>query len=254
MKWLVGLVLFGVCLYVVAVLILYVFQREVLYYKSEEVDHPFKEIELSNEGETISIVVLNEGKEGAVIYFGGNGEAVAIGSESIASTFKDFTVYLVNYRGFGASTGSPTESAFYSDALKLYEMIEPQHSRISVVGRSLGSGVAAYMAANRPVYKTVLITPYDSILNIAKKNYSLFPVHFLLKDTFDSAAKAKNIKSDVLVIVADNDLVIPMENTQRLIDELDEYQVELKVIKNSDHINLSEDDDYYPKILNFLSS
>jgi len=252
MKLILSVVSIGLFLYALAICLLYVFQRNVLYYPTPKYEHPFKEFSLTNDGESISVIALNEGNDHALLYFGGNGEAVVANAEKFTAEFPDVTIYLFNYRGYGGSSGSPTEIGIYADALALYDTVNLDHSQISVAGRSLGSGVATYLAANRPTHKVVLVTPYDSILNVAKSNYGFFPVGLLLQDTYDSASRAKNIRSDVLVIVAEYDEIIPMSHTQALIDEFENLQVKVLVIKNTGHNSLSERSEYYEAIKRFL--
>lgn len=237
-------------------MLLYIFQRNLLYFPTDKYEHPFEEIRLKNQNESISVITLNKGKNKALIYFGGNAEVVISSAEKFKSAFSDFTIYLFNYRGYGSSSGKPSEQAIYSDALALYEKIKPNHTQISVLGRSLGSGVATYVAANRHINKAVLVTPYDSILSIAKKRFSLFPVRFLLKDKYDSLSRVKNIsaKIKVLVIAAEHDQIIPMENTQKLVNEFPDNQASFKVIKESEHNSIANNADFYIAIQDFLNS
>ena len=238
--------------YICVSLLLYIFQRDFLYFPSPNIDHSFERFSLSNEGEKLKIIVLNKGNTKALIYFGGNAEAVVGNADEFSTYFTDTTTYLVNYRGYGGSTGKPTEAGLYADALAVYDHIKSEHSEISVVGRSLGSGVATYLAANRDIENMALITPYDSILNIAKVNYVLFPVSLLLKDKYDSASRAAAIKSKVLVIAAEQDAVIPISNTQKLVDAFKDDQVELKVIKNTGHNDVSNSPEYFKVLRDFL--
>ena len=238
--------------YICASLLLFIYQRNFLYFPSPNIDHSFERFSLSNEGETLKIIALNKGNNKALIYFGGNAEAVVGNADEFSTYFTDTTTYLVNYRGYGGSTGKPTEAGLYVDALAVYDHIKSDHSEISVVGRSLGSGVATYLAANRNIENVVLITPFDSILNIAKANYALFPVSLLLKDTYDSASRAKTMQSKVLVIAAENDVVIPMRHTQKLIDAFNDKQVQVKVIKNTGHNDVSNSPEYFKVLRDFL--
>jgi len=212
--------LLKICLisYVLACALLYFLQRHLLYFPTPEIEHPFGEIQIQNEGETISVTVLNDGHNDALLYFGGNGEAVIHNAERFTVEFPDLTIYLFNYRGYGGSSGSPSETANYADAMALYDTIKSNHTQVSVAGRSLGSGVATYLAANQPIHKLVLITPYDSVENVAKNNFRIFPVRLLLKDKYNSALRATKINSDVLVIAAENDEIIPEANTRALIN------------------------------------
>lgn len=252
MKISIYLIIAALFLYLSACVLLYVFQREFLYFPTDKYENPYDEIQLQNQEETISVILLNEGKDHALIYFGGNGEAVMANSEKFISAFPNITIYLFNYRGYGGSSGSPSESGIYADASALYKSIKPNHNEISVAGRSLGSGVATYLAANHPIHKVVLITPYDSVLNIAKKKFRWFPTSILLKDKYDSASRAINIKSDVLVVAAEFDQVIPIEHTETLVNELSNANVEFEVIKNTGHNNITNADKYYDVIKQFL--
>ena len=238
--------------YICASLLLYVYQRTFLYFPSQNIDHSFERFSLSNEGETLKIIVLNKGNSKGLIYFGGNAEAVVGNADEFATHFPDITTYLVNYRGYGGSSGMPTEAGNFSDALAIYDHIKKDHSQISVAGRSLGSGVATYLAANRPNENAALITPYDSILNIAKANYSLFPVSLLLKDRYDSVSRAKSVTAKVLVLAAEHDVVIPMNHTQKLVNAFKEDQVELKVIKNTGHNDISSKAEYFEFLRDFF--
>ena len=246
--------LLKICLvaYFFIAILLYFFQSKLLYSPSPKYDHNYEEIEIKNEGETISVIVLNKSNSNGLIYFGGNGEAVLFNAENFISSFPDMTIYLVNYRGYGGSSGKPSERGLYSDSLALYDVIKTNHKKISTVGRSLGSGVATYLSANRAIDKTVLITPYDSVLSVAKNKFSFWPVGLLLKDKYDSISRVKNIKSQTLIIAAEYDQVIPISHTEKLMNEFSNEKIEYKVIKNSGHNNLSDKSEYYEYIRNFL--
>jgi len=233
---------------------LYFFQDRLLYTPSPKYDHKFKELKIENQGEQISVIVLNEGKHDALIYFGGNAEAVVLNAEDFQSAFPEKTTYLVNYRGFGGSTGKPSESGLLSDALVVYDQIKPSHQSISIAGRSLGSGVAVYLAANREITKTVLVTPYDSVLNVGKGRYPIFPIKLLLKDDYDSAARAEKVTSPVLVIAAEYDQVVPVSHAEKLVNRFPAEQVEYKVIERADHNNLSDTHEYYEYFTTFLKA
>ena len=84
--------------YICASLLLYIFQRDFLYFPSPKYDHSHESFSLSNEGETLEIIVLNKGNAKALIYFGGNAESVVTNAEDFSSNFSDTTMYLVNYR------------------------------------------------------------------------------------------------------------------------------------------------------------
>ncbi|HFD14296.1 MAG TPA: alpha/beta hydrolase [Epsilonproteobacteria bacterium] len=231
---------------------LYINQRSYLYFPTADTKTAYHHMTMHNDGESINAIVLNKGHKNAILYFGGNAESMAQSSDYIAGQFPDFTVYLLDYRGYGKSTGKATERALYKDALKLYDIIKPMHQRISVGGRSLGTGIATYVAAHREVSKLALITPYDSIVNVAQERYPIYPVSFLLNDQYDSLSRVKDIQAKTLIVIAEKDKVIPKENTQRLIDAFDKKRLEVIIIKNRGHIDISSDKRYYKIMQDFI--
>ena len=184
-----------------------------MYFPTAKAAHTFQLEQFSVDNETIDVVVLNKGKHKAILYFGGNGESVAGSAPHFIKIFPDHTVYLVNYRGYGGSTGNPTEQALYSDALFIYDKISKKHKNISVIGRSLGTGVATFLASKRAITKMILVTPYDSFQNLAQQQYPIYPISFLLKDKYNSSSRVKDINSATLIILAEHDSVIPLNSS-----------------------------------------
>src|SRR5690606_18611408 len=103
-----------------------------------------------------------------------------------------------------------------ADALTLYDLLQSKHSAITVIGRSLGAGVAVQLAAQRKVAQLLLITPFDSLSPLAQRQYMLFPVMWLLKDTYDSFAHAPAISSRTLILRAEQDEIIGRAHTEAL--------------------------------------
>jgi esterase/lipase len=245
-----GLLLF--IIYIGTGTFLYLQQRTFLYHPTQNVPSKYNTMVLKNDNEKINIIVLNEGHKNAILYFGGNAESMAGSSEYIAEQFPDFTVYLMDYRGYGASTGEATEKALYSDALKLYDSVKERHERISIGGRSLGTAIATYVAAHREVSKLALITPFDSIVNVAKGRYPLYPVALLLHDKYDSASRAKDISAKTFIVIAQNDRVIAKERTQELIDAFSLKHLKITTIANRGHNDISSDKRYYKIMQDFI--
>ncbi len=233
-------------------LFLYINQRDFLYFPTPDTPTAYNNMTLQNEGASINVIVLNEGYENAILYFGGNAESMAGSSDYIAQQFPTFTVYLMDYRGYGGSTGKPTEKGLYSDALKLYDTIKSKHNRISIGGRSLGTGIATYVAAHREVSKLALITPFDSIVNVAHGRYPIYPVSLLLHDRYDSVSRTKKINAKTFIVMAQNDKVIMAERTHKLIDAFDPAQLEVTVIKDRGHNDISSDATYYKIMQDFI--
>ena len=239
--------------YIATCIVLFFNQRSLLYFSTAEIDHGYPTLIINNEGEQLKVIALNEGKQNALLYFGGNNEAVAKRAEEHLNDFPNHTIYLINYRGYGGSTGEPTEHALYADALAVFDELQLKHKRLSVMGRSLGTGVATYVAITRFIQRLILVTPYDSIEEIAKEQYPFFPIGLLIKDTFNSYERAPLIKADTLIIVAGNDQLIPTRNTLRLVKEFRPEILKVKAFKGVGHSNVSHLDEYHAVLKSFMS-
>ena len=243
-------VLMGV--YLLVGTLLYLLQRDFLYFPSPVVAHEYETQTLSVGEAELEIIVLNSGMQTAILYFGGNGEAVVNNADNFSAVFPDKTVYLVNYRGYSGSSGTPTESNLFADAQLVFDKFSDKHQSISVIGRSLGSGVATHLASIRDIDKLVLVTPYNSIANIAQDQYPMFPIGLMLKDKYNSAAKVKDISAPTLILLAEYDNVVPRKYSERLISEFDASQVSVNIIKNTDHNSLSNTAEYNQLLQTFL--
>lgn len=238
----------GLCAY------MYATQRSMMYFPTAETDHPTAQVmRLDNEGASLKIWTVARSGPKALIYFGGNAEDVAGSLDVFSATFPEHSLYLVNYRGYGGSSGRPTESALFADALAVHDRIAAQHSEISVVGRSLGSGVAIYLGSRRPLDRLVLVTPYDSLAEVAEAHYPLLPVRLLLRDRYDSASRAAAVDAPVLVVIAQNDEIIPRVRSQALVDALPARQVRVEVVRGVGHNTLDASPRYLRLIHAFLA-
>jgi hypothetical protein len=171
----------------------------------------------------------------ALIYFGGNAEDVGQNFAVFAASMPARALYLVNYRGYGGSTGVPTETALLADALTVYDYVRARHANVAVAGRSLGSGVAVHVARERPVSHLALVAPYDSIANVAAGIYPFLPVRWLIRDRFDSAARIAGVRVPTLVVIAERDEVIPRARTDALLAALPAGQARVEVVRGATH-------------------
>lgn len=203
--------------------LMYVRQRDLVYVPQETwVEAAQTDFALVHDGVTLRGWVVNPGQTQALVYFGGNAEPVQVNRERFARWFPDHTIYLMAYRGFGASEGEPTEAGLAGDALALFDLVQRQHpgTAIDVLGRSLGSGVAAHVAGKRNVRRLALVTPYDTLVDVGQAHYRWLPIRLLARDRYDSVSHLSGYTGPLLVVRAGKDRVIPPANTQRLIDSL----------------------------------
>jgi uncharacterized protein len=244
-----------VILYGIACLALYFFQRSLIYFPqpnlygsaaaSQVVQVPDAKIYLTTAATT---------KTKALIYFGGNAEDVSAQLSALTTLLPDYALYLVHYRGYGASSGRPSEQALHQDALEVYKSVSARHTDIAVIGRSLGSGVAVRLASLRPITRLILVTPYDSIEALASQRYAVFPVGLLLKDKFESWRDAPQIKVPTAVFIAAHDQVIPHQHTQRLLTFFQSGMVTVSMIPNCDHNSIASQPQYLAQLRTALSS
>ena len=188
-----------------------------------------------------------------LIYFGGNAEEVSWLASS-AGRYAGWSLLLMNYRGYGQSEGKPGEAALFADALRIYDYAagRAQGGRVAVMGRSLGSGVAVYLAAQRPVAGVILVSPYDSLESVAKGIYPFLPISLMLKHRFDSLARAPGIKAPLLCLVASGDRVIPRQHSERLYAAWGGPR-QWREIGPADHDSLAGEPGYWEAIAAFLA-
>jgi fermentation-respiration switch protein FrsA (DUF1100 family) len=249
-------VYFYLSLYVIVGLLLYSFQSELIYFPTPKMFSNHKSIVIKNDNCEIDVTLLNSNikTDKAIIYFGGNAENVILTAEDFKTHFKKQAVFLLSYRGYGDSTGEPNQKANYSDALKLYDLVKREYDSIIVIGRSLGSGVATYLASKREVDSLILITPYDSIESIAQSKFPIYPISILLHEKYLSIENVKNINAKCLAIIAEKDEVIPFENSKRLLETFPKEQISIKIIKDVSHNNISSSKEYYQLMSEFIEN
>jgi len=231
--------------YSVLCALLYFFQRSLLYFPQPEANSKNTNvIHVTVDNVNLNIITAKPGNTGAIIYFGGNAENVGLSVPELAAAFPDKAIYAMNYRGFGGSDGTPSEEGLVKDAFFLFDHIRKNHRDIIVIGRSLGSGIAVQLASKRQVHRLILVTPYDSIQNIAAGRFPAFPVRWLLKDKFESWRYAAKISAPTTVIAAEFDEVIPLKNTRNLLDSFPQGIATLIVVHNTGHNSISGNREY----------
>lgn len=190
----------------------------------------------------------------ALIYFGGNAEEVC-GLALEAAELRGISLVLFDYRGYGRSTGEPGERALFADALAIYDSVAARpgidRQRIVAMGRSLGSGVATYLASRRPVAAVVLVTPYDSMAAVARTHYPFLWIGPLLRHPFDSATRARAIDAPMLALIAGADTIIPPRHGQALVKAWRGPHSSI-VLPGAGHNDIGVQPAYWPAIRAFL--
>jgi pimeloyl-ACP methyl ester carboxylesterase len=261
-KWLGGI---GVAVFVGACAYLY-FAQDHMIFRPVPTDKTLAEQWRSHRVEIRSADVAIEGwwidnpaskSQTVILYFGGNLEDVLRTAVNTGMQVDARHILASNYRGYGGTQGKPSEASLYQDALAVYDYAISQSgvhaTDIVAVGRSLGSGIATYVAANRVVRGVVLITPYDSIVNVAQEMYPLLPIKWIVRNPFHADAYAAAVNSPVLILAGDQDSVIPAKHAQRLF-AVWAGPKHMHVLAGVGHNNMSDNVEYYPLLNQFLTT
>lgn len=235
---------------------MYAKQGDMIYFPQfTRVDASQTDFAMERDGVALRGWVVNPGKAQAIVYFGGNGERIEGNREDFLRWFPDHSVYLVAYRGYGASDGEPSEEALLGDALAIFDKAQSQHpgQTVAVIGRSLGTGVASYVASQRPVAKLALITPFDSLAEVGQAHYSWLPVRWLSTNRYESANFLRKYEGSLLVIRAGKDEVIPAASTDRLIAALPSAP-QVVALPEADHNDLRDDPAYGKALSDFIAN
>ena len=189
-----------------------------------------------------------------ILYFGGNAEEVSHLAE-YKPYFPKATMVMVNYRGFGLSRGKISEQTMFNDALEVYDqLITNPHvdaDKVIVIGRSIGTGVATYLSSQRKTTATVLITPYENMIDVAFEKYPFVPIGLLIKHPFESDKYAQTITTPVLSLISKNDEVIPKHHAYHLMKAWKGKTSVLEV--DEDHNSIMHNEAVWKKIEEFVN-
>lgn len=207
--------------------IMYFAQRALMYFPESLRTAPAaaglpqaEEVTLDSGVEKIIVWHLPpRGNKPVVLYFHGNGGALRLRADRFRKLAADgIGVIGLSYRGYGGSTGQPTEDGLIEDARAAYGFAAARYpaERIALWGESLGTGVAVALAAEKPVGRLILESPYTSTLDVAAAQYWFLPVRLLMKDQFRSDLRVARVTAPVLIMHGDADGIIPITFGQRL--------------------------------------
>jgi fermentation-respiration switch protein FrsA (DUF1100 family) len=179
---------------------------------------------------------------GLVVYFHGNANNLSKwGAISSQFTQHNYNVIMLDYRGYGKSTGKRTEKNMYEDALVFYKKateLFPEY-RTTVYGRSLGATFATYVASKNKPRKLILESPFYSLTDVVKTRYPFLPAEKLLKYSFNSGMYASEVKSNVTVIHGMDDGIVPFSSGEKLFKVFPEDLRKMVAIVGGKHNNLS---------------
>jgi hypothetical protein len=208
--------------------LMYVFQRALLYFPDATHQLPAQaglpqaqEVMLtSDDGEHLFawFVAPRAGKP-MVLYFQGNAEGLKARVNRFTWLTADGTGLLaLAYRGYGGSTGKPTEDGLIRDAAAAYDFARARYpaKRIVVFGESLGTAVAVALASEHEIGALILDAPFTSTADVGAAAYPFAPVRWLMKDQFRSDERIAKVTAPVLILHGERDTVVPIASGERL--------------------------------------
>ena len=186
-------------------------------------DKPFDEINIPYDNQSnINIVrfkVDDSIQKGVVLYFHGNRSNINYYAP-LAGIFleKKYEVWMVDYPGYGKSTGRMDENVFYAYAEQLYKLAAQSFAPDSIIlyGKSLGTGIAVHVAAKFTAQQLILETPYYSFSSMASTYFPVYPVSRMLRFRIPTNEFIRNVKMPITIFHGTADRTIPLSNAVKL--------------------------------------
>ena len=236
----------AVALYAVVCGALFAFQRSLIYYPQPRSNREASTLMTVPVGTaTVQVSTHPHAGSAALIYFGGNAEDVSLDVPDLVGAFPSRAIHVLHYPGYGGSSGSPSQEAIFADSLALFDRVHAEHPNIIVVGRSLGSGVAIWIASQRRVSHLIMVTPFDSLADAAEEHYPFVPVRWLLRDKFESWRYAPQVAAPTRIIVAGDDEVVPRSSSDRLRARFRDGIVSYVVVPKAGHNTIQDSPGYW---------
>ena len=208
--------------YLLVMIFIYFYQRNLLYHPSE---NNYSEDEISVSVNKVKIKTKDNieliswyhnkslNKYKTILFLHGNAGSLENRVYKLNHFDKlDLNFLIVAWRGFSGNKGKPTENGLYNDAKSAVKWLKNKGTKeenIIIYGESLGTGIATEIAQNKNFAGIILESPFTSMVDAGKTKYPIFPVKLLLKDKYESDKKIKNIKSPILIMHGELDKIVP---------------------------------------------
>ncbi len=254
-----------VLIYAVLGILLYYLQDYILFHpevlgRSHKYDfaYPHKEINIPYDKETIlNIIQFNtrDTAKGVVLYFHGNRKNISwYAKYSGRFTSKGYEVWMIDYPGFGKSTGKFNEQRLYDYALQLYKLARVKYKPADIIiyGKSMGTGIAAQLAAVRDCRYLLLETPYYSMVSLVLHYFPIYPARRMLHYHFPTNEYLPQVTAPIVIFHGTNDGVIPYSNAEKLKPLLKKND-EFVTIDGGSHNDLDKSPVFQMKLDSLLS-
>ena len=221
---------------------------------------PFKEINIPlNKTDNLNLVQFfpdHKVPKGVILYFHGNRDNINRYARHAANfTMNGYEVWMADYPGYGKTTGKQTEENFYSQAIEIYRLANAKFNsqRIVIYGKSLGSGIASYLASRQSCRRLILETPYFSIPDLINSLFPIIPVNGIDQFKFPTGEYCRNIDVPITIFHGSKDRVIPYRCAAKLKDVLKAGDEFITITKGAHH-NLTNFRQFHEKLNTILSA
>lgn len=249
--------------YLLICLLLYTFQEKLIFFPQKleksfqfQFDPSFIEKNIrTNDHKLLNGVLFKaDSSKGLIFYLHGNAGCLSTWGE-VAKTYteKHYDVFILDYPGYGKSEGEiESEKDLHQNIQTVYEEVKKEYdeSKIIVLGYSIGTGLAARLAANNSPGLLILQAPYYSLTDLMRHTYSIIPT-FLLKYKFDTYRFLKECNMPVIIFHGNKDEVIYYESSTKLQQE-NKQKVQLITLQGQGHNGMTDNEEYQIEINNIL--
>lgn len=238
--------------YLLGALLLYKFQEKFIFLDGElaqdyvyQFKRPFEEVNLTaSDGANLNAVHFKaDSTKGLILYFHGNRANLTRWGGIVEDYVKlNYDVLVMDYRGYGKSVGERSMEKLLSDAELFYQYtltLYPENE-VTIYGRSIGTGIASWLAGKHQPKRLILETPYYSLASVAKRYYPIYPPQLALRYNFQSSKYLKTADCPVYIFHGTEDTVVPYKSAKRLYDSLPSGQGQFISIEGGEHKNLVE--------------
>ena len=261
------LLLIILAIYLIASIVLYYIQDYFLF-KPEKLSKDFQFYYENQETEEYNLetrdgAVINgllfkpkNRSKGVVLYLKGNSKSIkGWGKFAVDFTRHDYSVLMVDYRGFGKSTGKRSQKAIKRDLQEIYNLIKEKatEERIIVYGRSLGSGFAAKLASMNNPKMLILDAPYYSLTKVTGRYMPFMPLSIIMKYPLPTYKWLKYVKCPIHIIHGTNDKLIPFKTSVKL-SQIQPKITRLYTVIGGGHKNLNNFESYHKMLGEIINS